>query len=275
MKAAKQLNKQLSLRKSLQYTGVSKKMWYYTPHPRDVSLNPNVVKAVKRISVQRPTYGTRRMAAQVSRETETAVNRKQMQRIYRKIGYIEPQKTKNEIIRTKRKLFKPEAPNQLWELDITHIKCGVDRWCYSFNVIDCFTREWISYAFDVHATRHVAIDSLTDAVAKAKPDCSKLRIRTDNGNQYTSNDFRKAVSALGIGKHEFIWKNTPEQNGHVESFHKTLKKEYIWPHEFERYQDAEPVLAAAFEDYNTARIHSSLGYITPTEFASQWRETNK
>ena len=256
-------------------SGVSKKMWYYTPHPRNVSLNPNVVNAVKRISVQRPTYGTRRMAAQVSREIKTAVNRKQMQRIYRKIGYIEPQKTKNEIIRTKRKLFKPEAPNQLWELDITYIKCGVDRWCYCFNVIDCFTREWISYVFDVHATRDRAIGSLTDAVAKAKPDCSKLRIRTDNGNQYTSNDFRKAVNALGIYKHEFIWKNTPEQNGHVESFHKTLKKEYIWPHEFERYQDAELVLETAFENHNTARIHSAIGYLTPAEFAVKWRETNK
>ena len=59
-------------------------------------------------------------------------------------------------------------------------------------------------------------------------------VRTYNGTQYTSNDFRKAVSVFGI-KHEFIWKHTPEQNGHVESFHKTLKKEYLWRHEFANY----------------------------------------
>ena len=47
---------------------------------------------------------------QVSRETGVPVNRKQAQRIYRKTGYIDPQKTKNDIIRTKRRLFKPEAP---------------------------------------------------------------------------------------------------------------------------------------------------------------------
>ena len=75
---------------------------------------------------------------------------------------------------------------------------------------------------------------------------------------------------MGIGKHEFIWKNTPEQNGHVESFHKTLKKEYIWPREFESYQDAEAALVEAFEDYNNDRIHSALGYLTPTEFATKW-----
>ncbi len=275
MTVAKQLYKQLSLRKSLEYAGTSRCVWYYTPKGRPDKDDEKIIAAIHDIAKTRPTYGTRRMAAQISRNTGIAVNRKQIQRIYRKIGWIEPQKTKNDIIRTRRKLFKPEAPNQLWELDITYAKCGVDGWCYSFNVIDCYTREWISYAFDVNATRDVAIDSLTNAVAKAKPDCSKLRIRTDNGVQYTSHDFRKAVSALGIGKHEFIWKNTPEQNGHVESFHKTLKKEYIWPHEFENYQAAEPVLTAAFDDYNTARIHSALKYLTPTEFASQWRETNK
>ena len=57
----------------------------------------------------------------------------------------------------------------------------------------------------------------------------------DNGNRHASHDFRKAIRALGISKHEFIWKNMPKQNGHVESFLKTLKKEYIWPREFGSY----------------------------------------
>ena len=51
-----------------------------------------------------------------------------------------------------------------------------------------------------------------------------------------------------------------------ESFHKTLKKESIWPHEFANYQQAEVVLQKAQTDYNGSRIHSSLGYLTPDEF---------
>ena len=66
----------------------------------------------------------------------------------------------------------------------------------------------------------MAIDSITNTISVENPDCSRLRLRTDNGTQYTSNDFRKAVSVFGI-KHEFVWKHTPEQSGHVESFHKT------------------------------------------------------
>ncbi len=111
------------------------------------------------------------MAAQIALDTGTPTNRKQVQRIYRKIGYIQPQKRKNDIIRTGRRLFKPEAPNRLWETDITYIWCGIDK---CFNVIDCFTRKWVAYAFDVHATKGVAIDSITNAVATEKPDCSRL-----------------------------------------------------------------------------------------------------
>lgn len=60
-------------------------------------------------------------------------------------------------------------------------------------------------------------------------------------------------------KTEFIWKNTPEQNGHVESFHGTLKREYVWPYEFACFQYAEVVLAKAFTGYNECRIHSAFG----------------
>ena len=274
MSAVRELYEKMSLRRSLRYAGISRHMWYHKPKARDIGLDPATVQAVQRIGGKRPTYGTRRMAAQVCHETHTATNRKKIQRIFRKLGWIEPQKTKNDIIRTNRKLFKPDAPNQLWETDMTYVWCGMDGWCYCFNVVDCFTRRWISYAFDVDATKQVAIDSITNAVSVENPDCSRLRLRTDNGTQYTSNDFRKAVSVFGI-KHEFIWKHTPEQNGHVESFHKTLKKEYLWQHEFASYQEAEKILADAFADYNQERIHSAIRYMTPVEFASQWGMKNK
>ena len=274
MSAVRELYEKMSLRRSLRYAGISRHMWYHKPKARDIGLDPATVQAVQRIGGKRPTYGTRRMATQVCRETHTATNRKKIQRIFRKLGWIEPQKTKNDIIRTNRKLFKPDAPNQLWETDMTYVWCGMDGWCYCFNVVDCFTRRWISYAFDVDATKQVTIDSITNAASVENPDCSRLRLRTDNGTQYTSNDFRKAVSVFGI-KHEFIWKHTPEQNGHVESFHKTLKKEYLWRHEFVSYQEAERILTDVFTDYNQERIHSAIGYMTPVEFASQWGMKNK
>ena len=149
----------------------------------------------------------------------------------------------------------------------------VDGRCYCFNVLDVFTRKWLAYIFDTTATAHTAIQSVLKAASSAG-EIPNLRLRTDNGPQYGGREFKKAMQVLGI-RHEFIWKHTPEQNGHVESFHGTLKKEYVWPHDFARFQDAEIVLAKAFVDYNEDRIHSALGYITPSEFVCKLEGGNK
>ena len=45
---------------------------------------------------------------------------------------------------------------------------------------------------------------------------------------------------------KFIWKHTPQQNGHIESFHGTLKSEYIWPNDFANYQKTEAAISVAF-----------------------------
>lgn len=264
----------ISLNRSLSFSGVSKARWYYTKKPREIPLNHTVAQAVQRQASARPTYGTRRMAAALSRELGRPVNRKQIQRIYRKLGWIEPAKTKSDIIGAGRKLFKPTAPNQLWQTDMTYVWCGIDGWCYLFNVIDTFTRKWVGYSFDVSAGKDVAVQCVVNAIASEKPDASKLIIRTDNGSQYISKKFRESVTILGA-RQEFICYHTPEQNGHIESFHHTLKKEYLWPHEFANYQQAEIVIAEAHDDYNHSRIHSSLGYITPHEFAKSWEMRNK
>jgi transposase InsO family protein len=274
MTVAKQLTEQLSLRRALLLSGISRNMWYHIKKPRNIAVDPAVFQTVQKIGSVRPTYGTRRMAAAVSRELGSAVNRKQVRRIFHKLGWIEPAKTKKQIMVSKKKLFKPTAPNHLWQTDMTYIWCGVDGWCYCFNVIDVFTRKWISYSFDISASKDAAIESIVNAMATAKPDASKLLIRTDNGSQYVSKKFREAITILGA-RQEFIWHHTPQQNGHVESFHKSLKKEYIWPHEFANYQQAEMILADAFSDYNNYRIHSALGYITPNEFMQKWEMRNR
>jgi transposase InsO family protein len=110
--------------------------------------------------------------------------------------------------------------------------------------------------------------AVNNAVTAANPALPGLTLRVDNGSQYTSHEFRSSMTALGIAL-EYIYVNTPEQNGHIESFHKTLKKEYVWPREFADMQEAKEVMLAAFEDYNHRRIHSALGHLTPSEFAVQ------
>ena len=275
--------RRISIRKALRYSGCSKNMYYSNDRRNKIaaavtavtavtpSITTTIEQEIQQISMTRPTYGTRRMAAMLTRILGIPINRKRVQRIFRKMGYITPSKSKKEILRSKVPNVKANTPNQVWEADLTYIHCGIDGWGYLFNVFDVFTREWVGYCFDLSAVKENAIIAIENALVTHKDILPEnLVIRTDNGSQYTSKAFRKSISVLGL-KLEHIYYNTPEQNGHIESFHKTLKKEYIWPNDFQNYQEAELAIRDAFLDYNQNRIHSSLRYLTPYEFISKWK----
>jgi transposase InsO family protein len=271
------LNNGMSIRKTLTYSGCSKNMYYNNNNSRKNNYRNHIASSsieenIQQISLQRPTYGTRRMAAMLTRILGRPVNRKRVQRIFRKMGYITPSRSKKEIIRSKVSTIKADRPNQVWEADLTYVHCGIDGWGYLFNVFDVFTREWVGYCFDLSAVKENAIISVENALVTHKDIVPQqdLVIRTDNGSQYTSKAFRKSLSVLGL-KLEHIYYNTPEQNGHIESFHKSLKKEYIWPNDFQNYQEAESAIRDVFLDYNQNRIHSALRYLTPYEFISKWK----
>lgn len=53
-----------------------------------------------------------------------------------------------------------------------------------------------------------------------------------------------------------------------------MKKEYIWTRDFQSHREAEIAIAEAFEDYNHRGIHSSLGYLTPSEYLDAWKQGN-
>ena len=107
--------------------------------------------------MQRPTYGTRRMAAMLTRILGIPVNRKRVQRIFRKMGYITQYKSNKEILRSNISNVKADRPNQVWKADLIYIHCGIDGWSYLFNVFDIFTREWVGYCFDLSAVKENAI----------------------------------------------------------------------------------------------------------------------
>ena len=117
----------------------------------------------------------------------------------------------------------------------------------------------MAYIFDTTATTQTAIQSVLKAATSAGGKIPNLRLRTDNGPQYSSREFKKSMQALGI-RHEFIWKNTPEQNGHVESFHGTLKRR-LDPLLF--FKPAHPAFQARFRQTACSASHSNLWFTSP------------
>ena len=268
----------MSLTRALKYCGVSRQAYYYKKRPVKRDIDMAVAKAVTRISSERPTYGTRMLAYTASYEMQRRVNRKKVVRICNIMDIKGPKMTKKQAIRAakaRKPQFFPTAPYQLLETDITYIYCGIDGWCYCFNVFDVFTRRWLGYVFSTSAKASSAVQSVTEVVAEIPPERVKgARIRCDNGSQYRSGEFRAAMKVLDLAV-EYIWVSTPQQNGHIESFHNTLKRDYVRPHDFESFQDAEVHLAYAFKDYNANRVHSSIGWVPPDEFFRLWERNNR
>ena len=128
---------------------------------------------------------------------------------------------KSEIIRSGRRLPKPVEPNRFWEASMSYIWCGRDGWCYASNVLDVFTRQWLGFAFD---TRRDHVDH--QRRGSAQPGSWRADHKGRQRPQYTSRDFRRSMDVFEA-RLEYICVNTPQQNGHIESFHKTLKKEYV------------------------------------------------
>ena len=85
--------------------------------------------------------------------------------------------------------------------------------------------------------------------------------------RYISAKFCSAVKAYNV-KQEFIHHHTPKQKGHVESFHKSTKKEYVWTRDFESFKDVEDIISYVFDDYNSHKVHSAIGYATLSEFGA-------
>ncbi len=185
---------------------------------------------------ERPFYGSRRVAASI-RRNGTRLNRKAVQRIMRAMDWTLPARKRERdraAANTAKQVFIPTAHDRLWETDI-NIWCGKDRRGHLFNHLDVFTRQWLAYTFSRNMRRRNAIDSPVKAVDGRGT--TQLVLRSDNGSQFSSIAFMDSVKAPGI-RQEFIQVSTPEQQGHIESLHGTLKTAYIWPMEFGSFEEA-------------------------------------
>ena len=169
----------------------------------------------------------------------------------------------------KRNLTKPSNIKLLWETDIHYVRThnGMN---YLMAVKDCFSKRWLSYNFSRTCTAKDCVKPVeeTYSIRYNNSNLNNLVLRTDNGRQYIAMEFKAPVRLLNI-PHEYIGKQTPEDNGDIESFHNSLKTDYIWQNDLESYEDANELIEYAFNDYNNYRPHSSIDYLTHVEFEKQ------
>jgi len=163
------------------------------------------------------------------------------------------------------------APNNHWQMDITYITL-FPRIIFLLCIIDTYTLEIVGYKASFSITsRDVIRTVLKSMIARGVQ--RNLTIRTDNGPQFKSREFREFCQQQGIF-HERIPVRSPERNPNIERFFRTLKEEFVGLHEFAGYSSFLKKLDEFMMEYNWIRPHQSLGYITPSKFYEEILRNN-
>lgn len=170
--------------------------------------------------------------------------------------------------------FAPAAHeiDTVWCGDISYVRTW-EGWSYLATVIDLSSRRVVGLAMADHLRTSLVSEALTMALAQRRPGPG-LIFHTDRGCQYTAHDFRELLAKHGIvqslARPGQCWDNAV-----AESFFATLKEELL-------YRGVWPTRSAArraiFEYvevfYNRRRMHSALGYLSPTDYEAEQGDLN-
>ncbi len=231
------------------------------------------VREVHRLS--RETYGAVRVH-QALDQRGTKCDRKTVAKVMREAGIRSKTSGKFRVTTTDSnhphpvaenvlaRDFTADKANQKWVADITYI-ATLEGWLYLAAVLDLFTRKVVGWSMSARIASRLAVDALEMAVSRQLPEAG-LIAHSDRGVQYASEHYQRRLTTHGIecsmSRRGDCWDNAP-----AESFFATLKKELVHHEVYETRTEARASLFEYIEVfYNRQRLHSSLGYVSPTDF---------
>jgi len=253
--------------------GLPRSSAYYQPRPdEDRPLRGALIE----LAGQWPTYGYRRLTEQLRRHGHTA-NAKRVRRLMHELGIVGKAPEKKPRTTDSGHPY-PRYPNlvegldvmrpdEVWVADITYIRLRKE-FAYLAVLMDVFTRRIQGWHLGRGLDGELTLAALRQAYKHGRPEIH----HSDQGVQYAATayvellrDREVKISMASVGE--------PEENGYAERLMRTIKEEEVDLSEYEDFGDALRGLGRFLDEvYNRKRIHSSLGYLTPVEFESWWRE---
>jgi putative transposase len=222
------------------------------------------------LAAERRRFGYRRLREMAKRKGRR-MNLKKVYRLYREEGLaVRRRRGRKRALGTRAPLKAAVRPNDIWVLDFMSDVLETGRRFRVFAVEDQMTRKGLTAEVDTSLPGKRVVRVLDSLVAEhGKP----AMIVSDNGTELTCNAIIKWAEENGVEWH-YIAPGKPQQNGFMESFNGKLRDECLNEHVFSSLAEARRIIEAWRIDYNTARPHSSLDYLTPEEFVARWRATH-
>lgn len=169
--------------------------------------------------------------------------------------------------------FDANKPNQVYAGDITYLWTQ-EGWLYLAVVIDLFSRRVVGWSMGSRMKSSLVCDALKMAVWQRRPEAG-LIVHSDRGSQYASKNYRRLLKAHGFTG-SMSRKGDCWDNAVVESFFGSLKQERgQWRNYQTRYEAQQDVLHYISMWYNKDRLHSYLGYRSPSQYESEMMAMKK
>jgi transposase InsO family protein len=245
---------------------------------KQVDKDFELLSQVRYIHIEnRGTYGSRRMS-EALKAAGYAIGRFRARRLMKKAGLeVKRPKRFKKTTDSRHKLpvapnrlnqqFQVAQPNQIWCGDITYL-WTLEGWLYLAVIIDLYSRKVVGWAMDRHLRTALVQEALRMAYWRRKP-APGLIFHSDRGSQYAAHDFQRQLETFRMIP-SMSRKGDCYDNAVVESFFHTLKTEEVGD---QAYATREASWCAVIDYiemfFNSRRLHSFLGYVSPSEFEKQ------
>ena len=241
--------------------------------PKDVGLCTRIKEI---FDMSKSSYGSRRIVKQLNTEGHQ-IGRYKVRRIMRQLGL--KAKTPKRFKRTTDsrhsfvvapnvldRNFDVDVANKVWAADISYV-WSFEGWLYLAVVMDLHSRQIVGWAMDQRMKKKLALDALTMAYWQRKPDQGLLH-HSDRGSQYACCEYRKQLESYGMtasmSRKGNCWDNAP-----VERFFRSLKSERLTGCRFITRDEAKKEILDYITYYNSIRLHSTLGYLSPMAYEKE------
>lgn len=256
----------LSVERQCELLGIARSSYYYNVCGES-AFNLRLMRLIDEQHLELPFYGYPRMCLRLRELTGEIINEKRVERLMKKmrIRAVFP-RPKTTIFAKGHKIYpyllrnlKIERPNQVWSTDITYIPMA-KGFLYLTAVIDWYSRFVLSWELSNNMERWFCIEALESAFQYGQPEI----FNTDQGSQFTSNDFTSILLDKNISV-SMDGRGRALDNVFVERLWWSVKHEKLYINEYIDGIEVFKAIKEYFHFYNYQRPHSSLQNATPAE----------
>lgn len=258
--------------------------WKRRPSSARALVDAELGEQIRRIHTETEgIYGAPRIHAELELEHGVKIGRKRVARLMRQLGLRGadgrrggPRTTTRDAVRPSApdlvdRRFAREEPNRLWVCDLKYVQTG-QGFLFLAAVQDVFSRRIIGWSMRDNLQAELVLDALGMAVSSRGDAAAGVVAHSDHGSQYTSLIYGTYAQHSGIDL-SMGSVGDPWDNALAETFFASLEKELLRRERFATREQARIRIFWYIECfYNTRRRHSSLDYLSPTDYEQRHQQ---